>query len=418
MKLARLIAGRRPRRYDVVFYTPWLSSIVSTGQSLPAGGAETQVLILAKWLVRRGMRVAVIVMGDPSEMPDEVEGVSILARPSFQSRGPVLGKVVEVAQLWRSLWRAPSHTLVQRGAGIEVGLNALYARITGRRYVYASAHVADFDASRILAEHSHVLIYELGVRRLAAAVVVQTEEQVQLCERRFSRRPALIKSFAPLADPQTGSPEAFLWVGRLNSYKRPLAYVELARALPQARFWMVGVPTPHRQSDRELIEEVFAEAATVANLELLAPRPHAEIGELMSRAVASVNTSDFEGMPNVLLEAWTRGVPALVLTHDPGGVVGRYGLGGFADGSFERLVELAREQWDSRDQRGELSQRCRDYIQAHHAPENVVEQWLDVLSVTPRAQSSSSEPSGHADTVEGQSMQSVDRPRAVGDRLD
>ena len=47
----------------------------------------------------------------------------------------------------------------------------------------------------------------------------------------------------------------------------------------------------------------------------------------MCRAVAAVNTSEFEGMPNVLLEAWSRGVPALVLHYDPGGVVRAHRLG-------------------------------------------------------------------------------------------
>ena len=75
----------------------------------------------------------------------------------------------------------------------------------------------------------------------------------------------------------------------------------------------------------------------------------------MSRAVASVNTADFEGMPNVLLEGWSRGVPALVLRHDPGGVISAYGLGAFAHGSREGLVSLAREQWRTRHAREELS---------------------------------------------------------------
>ena len=98
----------------------------------------------------------------------------------------------------------------------------------------------------------------------------------------------------------------------------------------------------------------------------------------MSRAVASVNTADFEGMPNVLLEAWSFGIPPLVRTHDPSGVVTAYRLGGFANGSRERLVELARDQWRSRHDREELALRCRAYLAAHHAPEAVLRGWLDV----------------------------------------
>jgi glycosyltransferase involved in cell wall biosynthesis len=139
------------------------------------------------------------------------------------------------------------------------------------------------------------------------------------------------------------------------------------------------VPEP-RGDDHRLVEAVSTQSLEVPNLQVLAPRPQSELGSLMARAVASVNTADFEGMPNVLLEAWSRGVPALVLTHDPGGVVETYGLGGFANGSSERLVELARQQWVGRDDRASLSQRCRRYIQTHHAPDLVAERWIRVVS--------------------------------------
>jgi glycosyltransferase involved in cell wall biosynthesis len=99
--------------------------------------------------------------------------------------------------------------------------------------------------------------------------------------------------------------------------------------------------------------------------------------------VASVNTADFEGMPNVLLEGWARGIPALVLTHDPGGVVSRERLGGFAEGSPARLVELARELWITRADRAALAQRCRRYIETHHSPDRIAAAWMEVLSGSP-----------------------------------
>ncbi len=103
------------------------------------------------------------------------------------------------------------------------------------------------------------------------------------------------------------------------------------------------------------------------------------IGELMARAVASVNTALWEGMPNVLLEGRNRGVLGLALKHGPGGVVSEYGLGGFADGSREQLAEVAREQRYARHDRLELAKGWRAYAAAHHSPDAVADQWLEVL---------------------------------------
>jgi glycosyltransferase involved in cell wall biosynthesis len=373
-----LIRGRRPR-YDVVFYTPWIGRLISSTRALPPGGAETQVLMLAKALARANMRVAVIAYGKASELPRQVDGVTIVPRPVYKTRRPLIGKLAETFHIWRALWSAPARTIVNRGAGLQLGLIALYARLSRSRLVFASANVVDFEYEKITTKRRDLLLYRLGVR-LADAIVVQTEEQVDMCRSAFGRQPVMIKSIEPLADPQDHAPVAFLWVGRLVSYKRPLEYIELARKLPEATFWMVGVPISHHEDDQHLAAAAIEQARDVPNLEVLPPMPHAEVQDLMARAVASVNTADFEGMPNVLLEAWARGVPALVLTHDPGGVVTREGLGGFAQGSPTRLAELAREQWVARGNRRALAARCRAYIETHHAPERIAAEWRQVLS--------------------------------------
>lgn len=336
------------------------------------------MLMLAKSLAQRGLGVAIIAFGEEAELPNEVAGVTIVPRPPYRKRARVVGKLAETFRIWQALWRAPSRTIVIRGAGIPLGLIAVYARIARRSVVFSSANIIDFDYQKLMPKRRDLFIYELGVR-LADAIVVQTDEQVDLCHAAFGRRPTLIRSMCPLTEPQSEAAEAFLWIGRLVSYKRPLAYIELARALPEARFWMVGVPLPHREDDRLVAETVIAASDELPNLELLPPRSHDDIERLILRAIASVNTADFEGMPNVLLEAWSRGVPALVLTHDPGGVVREHGLGGFANGSPETLVALARQQWATRDDREEVAHRCRAYIGEHHAPEVVAKQWLGVL---------------------------------------
>jgi glycosyltransferase involved in cell wall biosynthesis len=371
---------RRRRRHDVVFYTPSIGAILSGGRSLPPGGAETQILMLARQLAARGVRAAIVAYGSSGVLPEQVDGVRIVRRSSYVRSPRLVGKLIEVVRIWHSLWRAPSDTVVYRCAGLELGLVALYTRLAGRRLVHSSANVVDFDFAKLCPKRRDQRLYELGIR-LADEIVVQTEEQVDLCRRTFGRESVLIKSLAAPAEPQRERPEAFLWIGRLVDYKGPLEYVALARAVPEARFWMVGVPGV-AEPERLLAAEVRAAAAGVPNLTLLDPRPHGEIQALMGGVVASVNTAAFEGMPNVLLEAWAQGVPALVLHHDPDGVIARHALGGYAAGSPERLATLARELWEMREDRPGLAARCRSYVAESHGPQAVAEQWIEVLRVT------------------------------------
>jgi glycosyltransferase involved in cell wall biosynthesis len=101
---------------------------------------------------------------------------------------------------------------------------------------------------------------------------------------------------------------------------------------------------------------------------------------LIDQSVAVVNTSEFEGMSNIFLEAWARGVPALSLFHDPDGIVEHHGLGGFADSSRERLVDLARIFWEDLELRMRVGERCRSYVANAHSPRVLAERWAQVLT--------------------------------------
>jgi glycosyltransferase involved in cell wall biosynthesis len=364
-------------RYDVIFYAPWAGPLLTATGETATGGAETQVWLLARALAARGWRVALVVYQGDVALPRRAEGVDVIAQQRVTGGGAVRRSVANVASLLRILAAADTAAFVQRSAGPPTGVIALLARLRRRRFVYSSSSLVDFSYARLEPARVKVAAFELGVR-LAHRVVVQTDEQAALCRERFTRAPAVIRSIAELP-PEPTAPvtrDAFLWVGRVAHYKGPLDYVELARAVPEARFRMVLVP-----SDDAALERRIREAAAAAdNLELLGPRPRAELMALVARSVAIVNTSEYEGTSNVLLEGWARGVSALVLHHDPDGLVAREGLGGFAAGSAERLAQLTRELWRDRGRVDALAARCRSYVRREHSARRAVERWLEVLS--------------------------------------
>ena len=86
-------------------------------------------------------------------------------------------------------------------------------------------------------------------------------------------------------------------------------------------------------------------------------------------------------MPNIFLEGWARGVPALALTHDPDGVIESRDVGWFAHGSKERLAELARAAWEKRRDQGAIAGRCRAYVHDEHSAGAVATRWRDALGL-------------------------------------
>lgn len=353
---------------------PHIGPLVQGEREVGAGGAESQIWLLVTELARRGRRVAVVTQHGGARLPREVQGVSIVT-PNHTRRLPTSLRAILLA--W-TLAAVGARITIQRSAGAATGLAAIAARLGRSRFIYSSSSVVEFDLASIEKRRLHVALFHLGAR-LASAVVVQTPEQVDLCRARFRREPVMIKSLAEEQPLRSGEPEAFLWVGRLVSYKQPEAFVELASATPDACFRMVPVATgPDEQAT---LARLRAASAELTNLELLAPRPRKRLGDLIARSVAIVSTTQSEGMPNVFLEGWARGVPALALRHDPDGVIEREGIGGFAEGSQDRLAQLAETMWAQRGDQTEVALRCRDYVAREHSIGTIVDRWEELLGL-------------------------------------
>jgi glycosyltransferase involved in cell wall biosynthesis len=338
------------------------------------GGAERQMMLLGRALAERGHRVAHIVYPprDPIELWYPLE---LVPRGTYAGNRPIIGPILEILTIWGALRAADARVMIVRTASPVVGIAALYCTLGRRRLIFSSSNVSDFTLERMSGRSGRAL-YRLGVR-LADAVVVQSDEQAALAKRAFGslRRVRRIPSFAEPAPPATDNRparDAFLWFGRFVSYKQPMRYVSLARSVPEARFIMIPVVTdasPHE------LAELRTAVDDVPNLELLDPLPHADLAALIESAVAVVNTSVLEGMPNAFLEAWARGIPVLTLQFDPDGVVEREGLGISAQGSWDRFVDGAHELWEARSERGELSRRVRTYVERAHSMDAVGGQW-------------------------------------------
>jgi glycosyltransferase involved in cell wall biosynthesis len=362
--------------HDVLFYVPNVGPLLRPGDALPTGGAETQVVLLARELALRGVRVAVVV--HDVGLPQSVDGLDLIVQRELRSRLPGLRSLEAFARTVVAVVRGCAPVVVQCNASVETGYVGLATRVTGRRFIYSTVNVVDLDFGRIEPSRLKVAGYRAGVR-LANEVVSQTAEQVQLVRERFRRDARHVPCVAEPAEPRSRAPEAFLWIGRLAVYKHPEAYLDLAEALPEAQFRMVGVPTG--PDGPQLAGAVAERAASLPNVELLAPRPRAELAPLYHSAVAVVNTADFEGMPNIFLEGWARGVPALALRHDPDGMIVRDRLGAFADGDPARLAEQARALWAGRANQRELAERCIAHMREHHSLGSVTDGWIDVLGV-------------------------------------
>ncbi len=358
---------------DVAIYHP-TAGILYDSSKQGAGGAERQTFLLARTLAERGLRVAHVVRPVAQESFSMPEG----AGHEVLHRQAVGSKLGELKRIWDALDQADAATYVLRMATPAVGVAGVFCRLKGRRLVWAGANDADFTLEIFEGARGTAQLFVVGLR-VAKVVVVQSAQQVEMASKAFPflRRVVEIPSFVEPQPAVTDEPEAFVWAGRVVEYKQPMRYLDLAEAVPEARFRMIPVADRTPQAD---IDAIHRRAAQLPNVELVEPLPHAELQELVRRAPAVVNTSRLEGMPNVFLEAWAAGVPVLSLQFDPDGRVAEHGLGIAAAGDFDAFVAGARRLWSDRAERDRYAAVTRGYIDRVHGLEAVAGRWMDVVA--------------------------------------
>jgi glycosyltransferase involved in cell wall biosynthesis len=270
---------------------------------------------------------------------------------------------------------ADANAYVFRTGRSRLMVGAMFCRSHRRKLVYAGAHDLDFtfDAT----SERPTMSYRAALRR-TDLVVTQTERQLWLARSALGNghRVTMIPSFVEPAARATREPDAFIWIGRLATYKQPLEYIRLAEAMPDRRFRMVF---EFLEVSPEIREGLRDAERRLSNLELLGQLPRERLLPLIEQSYAVVSTSTDEGMPNVFLEAWARGVPVASLICDPGGQLASHEAGLVAGGSRQELVKIAEALSRDAALRARLGGNGRRYVMDVHDPAAVADRWAELL---------------------------------------
>jgi glycosyltransferase involved in cell wall biosynthesis len=363
-------------RPHICFVAPYCWPVLAQDPKLKVvGGAEVQQCILARLLVRDGYRVSMICCdyGQPDRV--EVDGITVHKVFAPDAGLPVLRFVhPRLTLMWRALREVDADVYYQRSSAIWTGVVAAFARLHRRGSIYAGASDRDFIVGEEQIKFARDRwIYRRGLASVDA-IVAQNQAQVESCRRHHRREAVLIPSCYEL--PKNSAREngdRVLWVGTIHDQKRPELLLEMARRLPHRRFVMVGGPSPRGERFQPgYYESIRDQAAGLPNVEFTGFLPLAQAEAWFERARVLVLTSVYEGMPNVFLQAWARGVP-VVSTVDVGAPMNRVFL------EVEEGARHVEALFENEAEWREASSRARGYFRATHSPERVLRQYGDLI---------------------------------------
>jgi glycosyltransferase involved in cell wall biosynthesis len=373
-------AGTGGSKLDICLIAHAAYGAIAGESSGHIGGVERQAALMARWLAGRGHRVSLLTWDEGQPAEADAAGVRLIRLCRREEGLPGLRFFhPRWTSLNRGLARADADVYYQNGAEYVTGQVALWCRRRTRGFVYSAA--ADADCERqlpLLATVRERVLYRFGVRH-ADRVIVQTRRQQQLLRTGFARNSIVVPMPCPepaavgSAMSKSTRPSRILWIGRISQEKRPDRLLDVAEAMPDLTFDLVG---PH--DDSAYARGVIERARRLRNVAVHGRAPRGEVPEFYRRAACLCATSDREGFPNTFLEAWSHGVP-VISTFDPDQLIAERGLG-VAVSDPGALAEAIRVLLRSPDRWATASSNARRYYMEHHTVEQVMPRFEQVFA--------------------------------------
>jgi glycosyltransferase involved in cell wall biosynthesis len=362
------------------------------------GGAEYQAYLLARRLVEVGYEVHYIYADIGREF---VRTLPIILHPIRWNRGgsrlPRYTYMSQIPAVLRTLREVDPDVVYHRCASAYTWAVTHYGQKAGKCVIWHIAH--QWDVMPMPLSWSNLVsgrclekaLINGGIRR-ADIIVAQAKYQAELLSRHYGLEVSdIIPNVHPMPATVGEKEEGVvnvLWAANLKPAKRPMAYIELARALQhleRVRFFMVG-----KGQNSKLAEAVRDCARELPNLRLLGGVTQDEVNALMERAHIFINTSSAEGFPNTFIQAWLRKVPVISLEVDPDGVLTREGVG-IRSGTMAQVVEDCAALSKDPDRRRAMGNRAREYAERTFQVEPNVDRMLALVGRWERAREAGGE---------------------------
>ncbi len=224
--------------------------------------------------------------------------------------------------------------------------------------------------------------------RCADLIACQTDLQQRMLADRFGRDSVRFPNpfdhddwLRKLECPQAASlralgipPRFVLWIGRSDRHhKRPELLLQVAGNCADVPFVMVM-----NTHDEAVAADVRRQCPS--NVLIIERVPFGEIPHFFKQSVMFISTGskEFEGFPNVFLQAAATAVPIVSLEADPGFIADDC-AGVVCHGDLDQLVREVKSLWDNPELAKRLGQNGLRYVTSHHSSEDARNRLLEIL---------------------------------------
>lgn len=352
--------------------------LFTTDQEKGTGGAEYQLIKLAKLLKARGYEI-VFFVGDVFAAEEEIIDSFRFIKCVNKNNKHFIDKLKYLIQ---GLIKGDIDILLERGSSNFSLVFALYSLLFRIKYVFSGASDINFAKDEIDPAfqskfHQRLFLFSL---RLAKRIIVQKKSQQHLVKKNLNLHSEVINNFPPdlVSEDSIKKLWDVVWVSNIIPYKNPEIFIEIACVLPNYNFLMIG-----GARDENYFKIIKESAFSVPNLTFMGFIRQEEVSKLIKQSRILINTTIVkgkyeEGFPNSFLQAWQVGVPVVSLISNPDNILENENIG-ICSKTTHNMVNDIRSLLESSDLYNKLSNNSKAYIEREHDENYILKQYLGVL---------------------------------------
>lgn len=328
------------------------------------GGAEKQQFLLINELIRRKHEVLICTN---TKKLKKTEGYNLC-------HYPVERKYLKYLLIFINLIRFNPDVVYLRSPSNIGAILTVYTLLFRKKMTFFSAHDTDFNPEFNLQNYNKFLFFIFV--KLTDIIFCQNTKQLQLLEIHYKKKGHIFGNMIHIEEQKTllprGKRNYFLWVARIEPFKRIELLFEIAKKLPEEQFVVIA-PCNEKNEYSEKILDQINEITNIKYLSFVKPE---NIAEYYAYAKGFICTSKHEGFPNTYLEALNYGVPLYTLGVDPDNIIKKSNMKlGYV---FSKVDDLVENIFSTINHCNTYS--MHEYLSKYHSLEKNVERFLHFVS--------------------------------------
>lgn len=335
------------------------------------GGATVQIYLIAREMSNyKEIKTYSFINDYPDISFDEEERFNLIR--TFKDTDNLLKKILI---FHKKIKEIRPDVVIQRGLTSYSCLLSLYCRLRNIKFIFMFAHDREANA-RYQRTNKRCWLYRL-LLTYSYLLVFQSQNQFNQIANKYRSKCKIIYSGYEIEEIDKKASDIILWVGRIEVWKRPELFLELAKMHSEKRFLMIA---PESQGNSGLSEEIIRKTESIKNLDFLKFVHFHEIDEYFKKAYIFVNTSLQEGFPNTFIQACKNGTPIVSLNVNPDNFLNRYSCGFYCEDDFDLMNENLNRILNDDELYESMSENGRHYALHNHDIKNNVRKLVELIN--------------------------------------